>query len=287
MIRPFELHRPTTVADAAALLKELPEAAVYRGGTELLQVMKLGLAAFRHLIDLKRIPALHGITRTADGSLRIGAGTPHHDIERSPEVRAGWPALAELERRVANRRVRSVGSIGGNLCFAEPHSDPATLLLAADARLELWSSEGTRSLAIDAFILDALETDLRPGELLTAVVVPAMPGGAAGSYRRIALAERPTVSVACRIRAEDGIVSDARISLGSIGDRPTLVPDAAAVLIGAPVAGIEGAARKAASIVASTGDVLEEPGASAEYRRHLAGVVARRAIIAAGEAVHA
>ena len=97
--------------------------------------MKMGLAQARALVDLKRIAALHGIQRTADG-LRIGAAATHREIERSPVVADALPGLVALERGVANVRVRSTGTLGGNLAFAEPHSDPATLLLACDAQIE-------------------------------------------------------------------------------------------------------------------------------------------------------
>ena len=286
MIHPFELHRPATVPDAIGLLGTLPEAAAYRGGTEILQVMKLGLARFRHLVDLKAIPALHGIETRPDGSIAIAAGTTHQDIERSTVIRDAWPALASLERHVANRRVRSVGSIGGNLCFAEPHSDPAALLLAAGATLELESGEGRRRLGVDEFILDPFVTDLGPGELLTAVVLPPIGDDTGIAYRRLALAERPTVSVACALVARDGVVTAARIAVGSVGDRPALGPQAGAGLLGAAVGDFDEAARAAAAVVADTCAAVDETGISADYRRHLAGVLARRAIVAAREAIH-
>jgi len=283
MIRPFELHRPTTIAEASGLLMTLPESALYRGGTELLQVMKLGLARFAHLIDLKRIPALHGITTDEAGSIRIAAGTVHHEIERSTAVRAAWPALAELERHVANPRVRSIGSIGGNLCFAEPHSDPAALLLAADARLELEGAAGRRTIAVDDFILGPLESDVAPGELLTAIVLPAPAAGMTLAYRRLALAERPTASVACRLTVLHGVVVEVRLAVGAIGVRPVLATVASAALTGVPVTDLEEAIRVASPLVGQACEVVDEPGASAEYRRHLAGVLAGRAVRAATE----
>lgn len=284
MIRPFQLHRPTTIAEASATIAELPDAAFYRGGTELLQVMKMGLARFDHLVDLKRIPELHGITVQSDGSIRIGGATTHAEIERSAVVRGSYPALADLERQVANPRVRSVGSIGGNLCFAEPHSDPATFLLVADARLELSGPDGSRTLTVDAFLLGALETDLAHGELLVAIVLPAPAHGTAIAYRRIALVERPAASVACRLTIRDGIAAEARLAVGSVGERPQLAPAAATILDGVSRGDLAAAAVAAAASVAGACDVADEPGTSAEYRRHLVGVLARRAILAAAEA---
>ena len=282
MIRPFQLHRPTTIAEAIATIAELPDAAYYRGGTELLQVMKMGLARFDHLVDLKRIPELHGISAQPDGSIRIGGATTHAEIERSVVVRGSYPALADLERQVANPRVRSVGSIGGNLCFAEPHSDPATFLLVADARLELSGPGGSRTLTVDAFLLGALETDLARGELLVAIVLPAPAHGTAIAYRRIALVERPAASVACRLTIRDGVAAETRLAVGSVAERPQLAP--AAIVDGVAKADLNAAAEAVAASLAEACDVEDEPGISAEYRRHLVGVLAKRAILAAVEA---
>jgi carbon-monoxide dehydrogenase medium subunit len=282
VIRPFRLHRPATLAEAAQLLTELPAAAAYRGGTELLQVMKLGLARFEHLVDLKRIEALHGVEITTGGALSVGAGTPHVDVERSAIVREGWPILAALERRVANPRVRSVGSIGGNLCFAEPHSDPATLLLALDARLETWSVDGARSLAVDELVLDAFLTDLQPGELLERIVIPPGGPGSGAGYARMALAERPIVSVACRISVSGGIVREARVVLGAVLDRPTRAPVAEGALVGLEVDAAAAGTDAAAAQVAALSPERDQPGLSADFQRHLVRTMASRAI---GEAV--
>ena len=109
---------------------------VYAGGTELLLVMKLGFAEYGHLVDVKGIPELRRL-EAEDGALVIGGGVTHRTLERSALVREGWPALAAMERSVANVRVRGAGTLGGNLAFSDPHSDPATFLLAAEAEVEL------------------------------------------------------------------------------------------------------------------------------------------------------
>jgi len=151
MLAPFEIHEPKTVAEASALLTHYGDgAAVYAGGTELLVVMKERINHFPHLINIKTIPGLDRIHLAGD-ELVIGALATHRTIANSALVEAAFPALAELERRIANVRVRTAGTIGGNLCFAEPHSDPATLLLALGARFTLESKSGTRTLEAEAF----------------------------------------------------------------------------------------------------------------------------------------
>src|SRR3954470_6067295 len=156
----FQLHRPATVDDAVQLRGELGDAAaLYAGGTELLLAMKMGVLDYEHLIDVKRIDGLRGI-EVRDGSLWIGAGTTHREIETSPLVQERLPALATLERHVANVRVRAAGTLAGNLAFGGPHADPAALLTALDATVELVGSGGRRSVGIEEFILGAYETDL-------------------------------------------------------------------------------------------------------------------------------
>lgn len=281
MIPPFQLHRPTTIAEAVALRSELPAAAFYRGGTELLQVMKMGLARFEHLIDLKGVESLGGISIEPDGWLRIGATATHREIERSPAVARAYPALAWLERTVANDRVRNVGSIGGNLCFAEPHSDPAPFLLAAGARLDVVGPTGSRALPVEAFLVGALTTALEPGELLVSVRLPPSERGASMAYRRIAFVERPAASVACRLDIEAGRIREARLAVGAVGLIPTLDTSAADILAGATTAQVAAAADATAHAVAERCDVSDGPDGSAEFLRHLVAVLAKRAVLAA------
>src|SRR5205085_4769971 len=133
---PFDLHRARSVDEARELLDRYGEgAAVICGGTELLLLLKLGFAVYGHLVDIRGIGELGGI-RADDGAIVVGSTVTHREIERSPLVLERLPALAAMERRVANIRVRSVGTLGGNLCFSDPHSDPATFLLALEAEVD-------------------------------------------------------------------------------------------------------------------------------------------------------
>ena len=158
---PFDLHRPTSVEEATELAERYGEdAAFYCGGTELLLLLKLGYASFGHLIDLKQIDELGGL-RAENGGLLIGATVTHRELERSELVRERHPALAAMEQRVANLRVREVGTLGGNLCFSDPHSDPATFLLAVDAEVECRrGGEPTRRIPISDFVVGPYQTSL-------------------------------------------------------------------------------------------------------------------------------
>ena len=284
MIPRFSLARPTTLDEAlAAHAATEGEGAYVAGGTELLQVMKMGLAQFATLVDLKRVEELHGITVEPDGTLRIGGGVTHREIERSPVVAEHLPVLAELERHLANVRVRNQGTIGGNLAFAEPHSDPATLLLACDARIELAGSGGRRLLRVDEFILGPLYTSREPDDILVSIRVPAAGNGVGRGYAKAKFFERPAVSVAVQLQVVGGLVAQARIAVGSITEIPELVPSAARGLIGADAteASVATYARSVAPAAFATVDAVDDLNGAADYKRHLAGVLLEQAALAA------
>jgi carbon-monoxide dehydrogenase medium subunit len=277
---PFSVHRPRSVQEASRLLDELgDEAAAYCGGTELLLVMKLGLADYAHLVDLKRVDGLRGIA-AHDGSLRIGAATTHHELESSPEVRTCCPAMAAMTSQVANLRVRSAGTLGGNLCFADPHSDPATFLIAAGASMLCQKGDDTRRIPAAEFVTGPYQTVLGPGELLVAVELPALPDGAGLAHVRMKLHERPAVTVAAMVRLTRGAVSQARLAIGSVGAVPVSA-GAAESMLGAGAAEFDARAAACAEQAALASRPLPDGDCSPEYLRHLVGVHSRQALTAA------
>jgi carbon-monoxide dehydrogenase medium subunit len=257
----FQLHRPATVDEAVQLRGELGDAAaLYAGGTELLLAMKMGVLDYEHLVDVKRIDGLRGI-ELHDGALRIGAATTHREIETSELVQERVPALASLARHVANVRVRAAGTLAGNLAFGEPHADPAALLAALDATVELVGSAGRRSVGIEEFIVGAYETDLGEDELIEAVSVPLPSAQTKATYLKFQVLERPTVGVAAVVRNGDAPV----VVVGAVDDRPIRV-DATG-----DVDDYVNAAQEAV-------DPVDDLSGSAEYKRHLTGVMVRRAL---------
>lgn len=279
-LAPFVLHRPGSLAEATELLLESgDDAAVHAGGTEVLLLMKLGLASFGQLVDVKRIPELTGVSVDEAGTLRVGATATHRQIGRSPMVRAGWPELAYIESNVANIRVRTVGTLGGNLCFADPHSDPATWLLAADAQVELAAGAVRRRMPIGDFLVGPWQTALDPGELLLAVEVSPIPQGAGMAHLRFATHERPTATVSCIVRVVDGAVAEARVAVGSVGARHVRVADAEALVVGLaaqdPDPDVLRAAGEAA-VVAAEPDT--DSNGSAAYKADLVAVLVARAV---------
>lgn len=281
-LTPFTIHTPATLAEAAELLDRLGDDAVlYAGGTELLLVMKLGFAEYGHLVDIKGIPDLHRLDVEA-GELVIGGCVTHRGIERAAAVREGWPQLAAMIRGVANIRVRGAGTLGGNLAFADPHSDPATFLLAADARVDVWGRGGVRSVPMADFVLGPYTTALQEGEIILAVRVPPLPAGAAIAHRKIAFHERPAVTVTCMVRRDNGAVTDARIAVGSVGLAPARLVEAERALAGGAAADrVEALAREECA-------PTEDANGAVDYKRHLVGVLVRRtadeALLRAGAA---
>jgi carbon-monoxide dehydrogenase medium subunit len=268
---PFDLHRAHSVEEARELLVRYGEdAAVVCGGTELLLLLKLGFAAYGHLVDVKPIEALRGI-RADNGALVIGAAVTHREIERSPVVLERLPALAAMERTVANIRVRSVGTLGGNLCFSDPHSDPATFLLALDAEAEV---DGRR-LPLAEFLVGPYETALEHAQLLSAIRIPVPPAGTGIAHRKLAFHERPAATVACAVRVRDGGIADARIAVGSVGARAVRAPEAEAVLRGkAP--DDAGALAEAAGLAAEASEPVDDANGSADYKANLVRVLVER-----------
>jgi aerobic carbon-monoxide dehydrogenase medium subunit len=274
---PFAVHRPGSVAEASRLLTDLgDDAAAYCGGTELLLAMKLGLASYEHLVDLKRVPGLGAITN-GGGTLRVGAAATHHQIETSAAVRASYPELAAMIAQVANLRVRSVGTLGGNLCFADPHSDPASFLIAVGATMVCQRADETRRIPAAEFCAGFYQTALRPGELLIAVELPPRPPRAGIAHLRMKLTERPVVTVTALISLGDSrAVCDTSLVIGSAGSVPFRA--ATASLIGAGPGDFGPGAQSCAEQAAADCEVLPDGECSPEYLRQLVRVYARDAL---------
>ena len=234
--------------------------------------MKLGFAAYGHLVDIKGIEELGGV-RAENGTLVIGATTTHRQIERSPLVHERLPALAKMEREVANIRVRNVGTLGGNLCFSDPHSDPATFLLALDAEVEY---DRTRR-PLSEFLVGPYETALAHGQLLHSIRIPPLREGTSIAHRKLSFHERPAATVACAVRVEGGSIAEASVAVGSVGPRAVLAAAAAARLAGAAVEDT-GRLRSAAALAADASGAVEDANGSVEYKEQLVRVLVERCV---------
>lgn len=279
MLKPFVIHEPRTPGEASEMLAQFgPDATLYAGGTELLVVMREGLAAHSHLINVKTISGLDAIHLIEnDSALRIGAGVTHRAIETSPLVASHASLLAEMERSLANIRVRTMGTFGGNLCFAEPHSDPATVCTAWEGvAFELSSTDGVRLVAPDEFFIDLFMTARQSNEIMTAIHFPVLPPGVGSAYRKFVVLERPSANVAAFISVVDGKIASARIAVGSVGPVPYRAFAAERLLIGEELS--DALYKAAADSAASAADPVADLYGSAEYKRQLVRVLTEQSL---------
>ena len=271
MITPFVLHQPRSLADALALLSEHNgETKILAGGSELLLLLKMGLIRANHIIDIKKIPGLDRIDYDPQvGAIHIGPLVTHRSLEKSELVQRDFPLLAEMERDLANVRIRNVGTLAGNLCFAEPHADPAALLAVYDAVVTLRSSERERRMAIKDFFMDYYETALEKNEMLTDIDIPKLPDNFRGSYLRFCPGEWPMVTVALLTRWADGACAEARLGLGCVGPRPIRVGEFEQALRGKSGDELAAKADGFARIAAQSCDPLADLWGSVEYKRQI------------------
>lgn len=259
MISPFERKRPTRIEE---VLHEMAAGAVpYCGGTELVAAMQMGLLAPEVLVDLKGVNGLSGVGEL-DGRLRIGGATRHRAVALDPLAATWAPALVTACSQLGNQRVRATGSVGGNLCFAEPRSDVMTALIALGAEVELRSVRGDRVVTVDELAAGAMWTTRDDDELLVAVRLP--PTSRRQVYLRFQPAEYPT---ACVALVETAVGGPIRVSVGAVGERPQLFE----------VGGI--GALDPAGIAADLQVVGDQNGAE-DYKRHVAEVFLGRAATA-------
>jgi len=278
-LRPFELIEPSSVAEAVAALGGADgEARLVAGGTALVPMLRMGLLRPGRVISLHRIAEL-GRFAVSGGSLHVGAMVTMAAIGRSPEIARGWPLLAAAAGRVATPAIRSSATLGGNLGYAEPASDPAPALMCLEAEVDVAGPTGARSLPLSRFFAGFYETALAPGEILTGVRVPAAPPGARSGYVKFcprSAEDKPLVGVAALLVMDAGAgrCVEARIGLGAVAPSAIRASRAEAILRGATVDAAT--IRAAADAAVEETDPLSDLMGSAEYRRQMVRVWVRR-----------
>jgi carbon-monoxide dehydrogenase medium subunit len=279
MLRRFRLEEPESVAEASELLGRFGDSAkVYAGGTELLLAMKEGLVQYERLINVKKL-GLNQVS-TDNDTLKIGALCTHHELENSILLQQRLPALVKLEQNVANVRVRQAGTIGGNLCFAEPHADPGTLLMALGATMVADKGASKREILAEKFFVDAYETSLAADEVLTEIRVPTPGANRKCAYLKFGYLERPSVGVAIALSL-NGVVSDVRIAVGCAGPAPKRVAEAEALLNGKSKDEASRNLAQAGAIAAKASQAISDLHGAQDYKEHIVGVLLKRAFQAA------
>jgi carbon-monoxide dehydrogenase medium subunit len=275
----FDYHAPTSVEDALQLLGSSGDVKVLAGGQSLIPVLKLRLAAPEVIIDLGRIPSLRGIREDGD-EIVIGAMTAHDDVARSSVVATHALLLSKATQTVADPQVRHRGTFGGALAHADPAGDLLAPSLALDASFVIVGPSGSRTVPAADFFQDLFTTAIGEGEILTEVRVPKHTGWGAHYEKFSRVAQQwAIVGVAATVLVEGGTIAQARVALTNMGPVPIRALATEQALVGVAV--------DASAIAAAVADIAEgtqppsDLNGEGDYRRHLASVLARRAVLAA------
>jgi carbon-monoxide dehydrogenase medium subunit len=278
----FAYFRPRTVAEASALLKKHKGSRVLAGGHSLLPAMKFRLSNPKALVDIGGIKGLCGI-QLRGKTIWIGATTLHADVASSALLRKSCPMLAETAAQIGDLQVRNRGTMGGSIAHADPAADYPTALVALGATVVARGPKGERKIPAETFFVDLFTTALKPGEIVTAVLVP--PSGRAGAayLKHPHPASRYAVAgVAAVVELKSGVCDRASLVVGGVTTNPVRIAAAEAALAGRKpdAAGIAAAV---AHVAAALEDPMGDTYASGEFRVHLATVLAGRALTAAFE----
>jgi aerobic carbon-monoxide dehydrogenase medium subunit len=281
LLRSVEYVRPGSVDEAVRLLGTHGNARALAGGQSLVNVMKLRVASPDVLVDLADLEELRAIEASPDGGLELGPMVTYSELMLSAPVAERRPILAEVAGQIADVQVRNRGTLGGNVCSNDPTNHYPPLMVTMGATMTVHGPEGERTVAADEFFLGVYMTAVAPGELLTKITIPPASGG--DGFAAVAIGKDGTgIVTAAATLSGDGTIESARVAIGCVAAVPVRATQMEEAL-----AGHEATEERARAAVQGLGASLDPPDdvhASAAYRRHLAEVLAVRAVVqAAGE----
>jgi carbon-monoxide dehydrogenase medium subunit len=274
----FDYHRPTSVADAVALLAKLGEdARPLAGGHSLIPMMKTRLATPEHLVDLKDIGDLKGI-REEGADIVIGAMTTQHTLIDSDLLAAKLPIIRETSLMIADPQIRYMGTIGGNAANGDPGNDMPALMQCLGATYELAGAKGVRKVAARDYYQGAYFTAIEAGEILTAIRIPVPPAGHGYAYEKLKrkVGDYATAAAAVILIMSGGKCASASIGLTNVADTPLWAEEAAKAMVGTPLD--KAALDKAVALAEAITSPASDGRGPAEYRTKMAGVMLRRAV---------
>jgi carbon-monoxide dehydrogenase medium subunit len=274
----FDYHRPTSVADAVALLAKLGEdARPLAGGHSLIPMMKTRLATPEHLVDLKDIGDLKGI-REEGADIVIGAMTTQHMLISSDLLAAKLPIIRETSLMIADPQIRYMGTIGGNAANGDPGNDMPALMQCLGATYELAGAKGLRKVAARDYYQGAYFTAIGAGEILTAIRIPVPPAGHGYAYEKLKrkVGDYATAAAAVVLTMSGGKCASASIGLTNVADTPLWAEEAAKAMVGTPLD--KAALDKAVALAEAVTSPASDGRGPAEYRTKMAGVMLRRAV---------
>ena len=274
----FEYVLADSVEGACAALAQAgSDAKIIAGGQSLVPMLNFRLLRPSTLIDINRIPGLSTI-RDERQSIRVGALTRHHQLETSPLIAEYFPVITEAMGHVAHLAIRNRGTIGGSLSHADPAAELPMLSVLLDAKLRIASSNGERTVEAGDFFLDALTSDLREGELLTEIAIPKLPSRSGWGFAEVARrgGDFALAAAAAILTVTDGAVARARVAVMGVGKTPLRMPEAEALLTGQAIE--PALLDRVCGAVRSRVEPDTDLHASADYRRHLVGVLVQRTL---------
>ena len=278
-LRPFELFEPDSIEEAIRISREYGDRGkILAGGLDLISKMRRWQMNPEALVSIQSIPDMDYIQGNGTGDVRIGALATLRAVELSPLIRNHHDMLYEAVHQIASVQVKTMGTAVGNLCVATPASDVTPPLMALGADLEITGSDGKKTVPLEIFYKGLEETLLEPGQIVTEIRIPAVPGGSGGAFLKLAntAACIAKVNVAVMMNLDNDICKEARIALGSVAPRVVRATQAEDMLRGkAPDAEAIGhAARLAAESVTPISDLRS----TAEYRKEMVGILVKRGI---------
>jgi aerobic carbon-monoxide dehydrogenase medium subunit len=261
--------RPESVAAAIALLQQYEGARPLAGGATLVAMLNARLVEPPALISLAGIPGIAGVTRLADGTVRIGAMTRHVETARSAVFQGGQRVVPAAAAVIANPVVRNMGTMGGSVAFADPAADYLPALVAADAVIEIEGPAGCRSVPAGEFVLDWYTPALEAEEIITGFLVPPAPAGSVGIFEKLdrTAGDFAIASVALILGFDGATCRAARIAIGGCGPGPVRRAEAEALLVGSTLDAAT--VSRAGQILAEHCDPVDDMRATADYRRRV------------------
>ncbi len=274
---------PANLPDALSILALNQKVGIVAGGTDLVVAHRSGKRPLTpSLMAIHRLQVLRTVRRAADGALQVGALTTHRDVETSNAIHAEWTALADASRLVGSPATRNVGTVGGNVCNASPAMELGSPLLVFDAIIELTTARQSRRLPFGDFVAGPGKTVRRDDELMTTVILPALPdiGRTGSAYIRLEYRQAMEIAVvgaAVLLRlGEDMRCIDARIAITAVAPTCIRVPEAEGVLTGQVLEA--GVASEVGERAAAASKPIDDVRASADYRRAMVSVIVQRAL---------
>ena len=275
---PFEYERATSVDQAIGLLDRLGDTArLVAGGHSLLPMMKLRLANFEYLIDINDLHSELGYIVSDPGQIRIGALTRHRELYESDELAAAFPIFRDAERVIADPVVRNRGTLGGSLCQADPSEDLSAVCTALNASCVIRGSGGERVVPMEEFHRGPYETACGPDELITEIRFP-IRRGQGSAYEKVErrVGDWAVVSSGAAVWMDGNVIADARVGLAAVGPNTTSLPAISEALRGQVPS--EDLYARAGALAAENCEPATDTRGTADYKRHLADELTRRAL---------